>query len=49
MAQHKDGSARAAWTEVGTTDYGDDEVADNVNLLVGIWKPTSPAWSLDEG
>jgi hypothetical protein len=49
MAQHKDGSVRAAWMEVGTTDCGDDEVADNVNLSVGIWKPASPARSLDEG
>jgi hypothetical protein len=30
---------RAAWTEVGTRESGDDEVADSVSLSVGSRKP----------
>jgi hypothetical protein len=39
MARRQDGSTRAARTEVGTEESGDDEVADNVSLSTGNWKP----------
>jgi hypothetical protein len=39
MARCQDRSARAARMEVGTEESGDDEVADNVRLSVGNWKP----------
>jgi hypothetical protein len=32
-------SARAAWTDVGTRERDDDEVANMVSLSVGSWKP----------
>jgi hypothetical protein len=39
MARCQDRSARAARMEVGTEESGDDEVAHNVRLSVGNWKP----------
>ncbi len=39
MARCQDRSARAVRMEVGTEESGDDEVADNVRLSVGNWKP----------
>jgi hypothetical protein len=34
MAQRQDGLVRAAQTEVGTRESGDDEVTDNVSLSI---------------
>jgi hypothetical protein len=39
MARRREGSARAAWTEVGTRESGDDEVANSVSLSIGSRKP----------
>jgi hypothetical protein len=39
IAQHQDWSVRAVWTEVGTGESGDNEVADNVSLSAGSQNP----------
>jgi hypothetical protein len=39
MTRCQDGSARAAWTEVGIRESGDDEVVDKVSLSAGSRKP----------
>jgi hypothetical protein len=39
MARRQDGLVRAARTEVGTRESGDDKVADCVSLSVGNRKP----------
>jgi hypothetical protein len=39
MAQRQGGSARVAWTKVGTRESGGDELDDNVSLLAGRRKP----------
>jgi hypothetical protein len=35
MTRRQDGSVRVTWTEVGTGESGDDEVANSVSLSVG--------------
>jgi hypothetical protein len=49
MAWHQFESARATWTEVGTNDKADAEVANRVSLSTGSQNLTLPAWSSDEG